>query len=407
MIDWSDKQKSFFANSDHSFNILSGSVSSGKTYISNLRWYRHICEAPKNSLLVMIGKTAESLRDNCIRYLMDMDNNFSLDETKQPMRLYCKPNNVEVACAGGDNERSWQRIQGKTTAGAYFDEATTLPQTLVQNIAKGCRHQGKTWPKFFTCNPDHPSHYIKRRYIDNTKIDNRVWYFNLTDNPSLTPEYIEEVKQLYSGAMYDRMILGKWVMSEGVVFSEFTRDIHFFGNTDEKTFGEYIVGVDHGWENPLAMVLFGVDYDGNYYILDEIYKKHQHIDGSLKELVKSRGWLNLPRRISYFYADTNRPDLNQQLNRLFNYPVIPAIKDVIEGIQCVNGFFKRKRLFVHKSKVPEVVRELESYVWKSKTGTTIDDVVKENDHAMDAIRYAIYTREKARVKLVTSNPFRR
>lgn len=406
MIEWSDKQKSFFANSEHSFNILSGSVSSGKTYISNLRWYRHICEAPNNSLLVMIGKTSESLRDNCIRYLMEMDNNFSLDETKMPMRLKCRSNNVEVACAGGDNERAWQRIQGKTTAGAYFDEATTLPQSLVQNIAKGCRHEGKTWPKFMTCNPDHPSHFIKQSYIDNAKIDKRVWYFGLEDNPSLTDEYIEEVKQLYTGALYDRMILGKWVQSEGVIFSEFDRNKHLF--TDIKnTIKEYVVGVDHGWENPLAMILMAVDYDGSYYVMDEIYQTHQHIDDSLKEYMKAKGWFNLQPRISYAYADTNRPDLTQLMNRLFGFPVLSAVKDVVEGIQCVNGFFKKNKLFVHKDNVPNVLRELESYVWKSKPGKTFDEPIKENDHACDSIRYCLFTRERGRVRVIKGNPFRR
>ena len=104
MTDWSVKQYSFFANSHHSFNILSGSVSSGKTYIANIKFLKQIYEAPENSLLVLIGKTSESVKDNVVRYLMEMDTGLTLNETKMPMRLYCKTNRVEVACAGGDNE---------------------------------------------------------------------------------------------------------------------------------------------------------------------------------------------------------------------------------------------------------------------------------------------------------------
>jgi PBSX family phage terminase large subunit len=404
MIEWSDKQKSFLANSDHSFNILSGSVSSGKTYISNLRWYKHICEAPKNSLLVMIGKTSESLRDNCIRYLMEMDNNFSLDETKMPMRLHCRANNVDVACAGGDNERAWQRIQGKTTAGAYFDEATTLPQTLVQNIAKGCRHEGKTWPKFMTCNPDHPSHYIKRQYIDNPKIDKRIWYFGLPDNPSLTPEYIEEVKQLYTGALYERMILGKWVQSEGVIYNEFNRDRHLFTELP-KSIKEYVIGIDWGWEHELAIILMAIDYDGKYYECDEIYARHQHIDESLKSLMTQKGWFNLRPGISYGYADSARPDQIQLLSRLISIPVLPAIKETEASINAVNSGFKNDRIFTHATKCPNVLRERESWCWKDNKKK--DEPIKENDHAMDAERYTYYTRERGRVRVIKGNPFRR
>ena len=404
MIKWSPKQKSFFANSYHSFNILSGSVSSGKTYISNARWLYQIYQSPPESLLVMIGKTSESLKDNCIRYIMQMDEGLTLNETKMPMRLHCKANGVEVACAGGDNERAWQRIQGKTTAGAYFDEATTLPQSLVQNICKGCRHDGRTWPKFMTCNPDHPSHYIKKSYIDKASLDKRVWYFGLLDNPSLTDEYIEEVKGLYSGALYQRMIEGKWVQSEGVVYSEFNRDKHIF--TDIKnTIKEHIVGIDWGWENPLAMVLMAVDYDGKYHIVDEIYETHQHVDSGLKKFMEHRGWFK--HKISYGYADTNRPDLIQQANQLFGFPVLAAIKDVVPGINCVQTFFKKDRLVVHKTKVPNTMRELESYCWKEKTGKPTDEPVKENDHICDAIRYVLYTRERGRVRLINANPFRK
>jgi len=404
MIEWSDKQKSFFANSYHSFNILSGAVSSGKTYISNLRWYKHICDAPNNSLLVMIGKTSESLKDNCIRWIMDMDNGLTLDETKMPMRLYSRHNNVEVACAGGDNERAWQRIQGKTTAGAYFDEVTNLPQTLVQNIAKGCRHEGKVWPKFMTCNPDSPSHYIKTNYIENPEIDKRVWYFGLPDNPSLTKEYIREVKQLYTGALYDRMILGKWVQSEGVVYDEFNRETHIFDKM-QNSVKEWIIGLDHGWEHPLAICLLAVDYDGNYWLMDEVYKKHQHIDDSLKALLIAKGWFN-KKRISYVYADSARPDLNNKLNKVLGLPIIPATKDVFEGINCVNNHFKRNKLHIHKD-CNEFMREIDCYVWKEKSGKPTDEPVKENDDLMDALRYAIYSREKSRVRIIKKNPFAR
>jgi len=404
MIDWSDKQKSFFANSYHSFNIMSGAVSSGKTYISNLRWYKHILEAPKNSLLVMIGKTGESLRDNCIRYLMEMDGSFSLDETKVPMRLYSHHNTVEVACCGGDNERSWQRIQGKTTAGAYFDEITNLPQTLVQNICKGCRHQGKVWPKFMTCNPDHPSHFIKQLYIDSDNLDKRVWYFGLQDNPSLTDEYIKEVKQLYTGAMYERMIEGKWVQAEGIVYNEFDRDKHLF-KTVKNTIKDHVIGIDWGYTNPLAIILMAVDYDGNYYELDEIYHRQQHIDESLKAVMKAKGWLDMKPRVSYGYADTNRPDCIQSMHKLLGFPILGAIKDVEDGIQCVNGMLKKGKLLTHDTKCPNLLIEKESYCWKDKAKK--DEPVKDNDHLVDAERYVIYTRERGRVRMIQGNPFKR
>lgn len=403
----SDKQLDFLKTSKHSYNILSGSVSSGKTFISNLRWYEYILESPKNCLLVMVGKTLESLRDNCIRDLIQMGS-FECDmftDTKAPLRMFSEVNNVEIACCGADNERSWQRVQGKTHAGCLFDEVTNQPESLVQNICKGARYKGKIWPKFFTCNPGGPMHWFKVNYIDDVKKNKKIWYFEIDkDNPSLTQEYIEETKGLYSGALYQRMIEGKWVQSEGIVYNEFSRERHLF-DTIKNTIKEHVIGIDWGYENPLAIVLMAVDYDGNYYEVDEIYERQQHIDESLKSYMKAKGWLDLKPRLSYGYADTNRPDQIQLMQRLLNIPIMGAIKDVEAGINAVNSAFKKNKLYTHKTNCPNTIRERESWCWKDNKKK--DEPIKENDHLMDAERYVYYTRERGRVRIVKSNPFKR
>lgn len=172
------------------------------------------------------------------------------------------------------------------------------------------------------------------------------------------------------------------------------------------TVKEWFVGLDHGWEHPLAMILFAVDYDGNYYAMDEIYVKHQHIDNSLKVLMTKKGWFD-KKRISYIYCDSARPDLNNKLNSLISSSIIPAQKDVADGIQCVNSYFKTGKLFIHRDNCENTMRELESYVWRQKSGNPTDEPVKENDDLMDAMRYGIYTREKSRVRMIRGNPFAR
>ena len=123
--------------------------------------------------------------------------------------------------------------------------------------------------------------------------------------------------------------------------------------------------------------------------------------------MKAKGWLKLNPAISYGYADTNRPDSIQSMHRLVGFPIMSAIKDVVDGIQCVNGFFKKKKLFIHRDNVPNMLRELESYSWKSKPGKVFDEPIKENDHNCDALRYCLFTRERSRVRMVNTNPFRR
>lgn len=403
-MEWSVQQRSFFSNSEHNINILSGSVSSGKTFISNLRFLRMIYEAPRGSLLVAIGRTTETLKDNVIDPIMKLDDNNLLTLSKNPLRIYCASNGVEVACCGGDNSSSWARIQGKTTSGALFDEATTLPKKLVQNIIKGCRFEGQTWPVIMTTNPDAPSHFIKLDYMDNTNLDVRTWEFRLPDNPSLSDEYINQVKSLYAGSEYDKMIDGKWTKAEGVVFNEFDRQTHTFGDKDIEnvTFKEYVMGIDWGWTNPLALLYIGVDYDDNYYILDEFYKSKQHIDDSLRQQLDSKGWDR--RKLSYCYADTNNPE-NILRMRNIGYNVLSAKKDVIEGISLTNAHFKNRRIKVHHRCI-NTIKELESYSWKmTSSGLSKDDPIKEDDHLCDALRYVIYTMNRGTVKLLTKRVF--
>jgi len=242
---WSAVQKDFFQNSTHSFNFLCGAVSSGKTYISNIRWFDYVMnEAPNDCLLIMSGKTMESLYDNCIRDLKAMDDgindwSFSHIRPGAVSRIKVISKNIEISCIGADNEASWKRSQGKTTAGAYFDEITNQPKNLVKLVSKGCRHLGKQWPKFATTNPDVPSHYIRTDYLLNKKIDIAIWQFYMTDNPSLTKEYKEELENTYSGVMYDRFILGKWVASSEHTVYRFDRKLN-----EVKTNLDFMAGQD-------------------------------------------------------------------------------------------------------------------------------------------------------------------
>lgn len=398
---FSDTQQSFFANSYHNINILSGSVSSGKTFISNLRFLKQIYDSPKNSLLIAIGKTSETIKDNVIDPIIVLDGGRDLILKLSPLRIYCKSNRCTVVCCGGSDGSSWERIQGKTTAGALFDEATTLPQTIIQNVIKGCRLHGKTWPVIFTCNPSHPRHYIKSDYIDNKELDVRTWEFRLPDNPILSDALIKQTKSLYSGSEYEKMIEGKWTAAEGLIYTDYNKTIHNVNDDETKgvSFKEFCLAIDWGWENPLAILYVGVDYDGKYYFLDEIYKNHQHVDQSLKDIMIQKGWLKFP--ISYCYADSNNPEnINYLRNLGFN--AIGVCKDVIPGITKCQSELKNNNIKVH-NKCFNLISELESYAWINSVYK--EQPAKENDHALDAFRYIIYSRERNRAKIITKNPF--
>ena len=114
---------------------------------------------------------------------------------------------------------------------------------------------------------------------------------------------------------------------------------------------------------------------------------HQLIDSTLKI-----PWKN----VSHGYADPGRPDYIVQFKNVTGITIYPAINDVVEGIQEVQKQFVQRDngeygMYI-SSKCVNTIREIENYRWKqNKEGVGRDEPIKEDDHAVDGIRYAIYT----------------
>jgi len=381
------KQLDYLENSHASFNIASGAVSSGKTFVQILRWDAHVYSAvPHGKLLLMSGKTAESLYDNIIHDWAAMDPR-DIIVHRQPLRVKVLSKDIEIACADAHNEASWGRIQGKTVYGWLADEITRHPYNFVTMAQSRCRGDGKVWPKFWTCNPDHPQHFVKKEYIDNPDLDVRNWHFILDDNPVLSPEYISEVKSSHSGVFYDRLVLGKWVLAEGMVYDEFDPSVHVFDPIELPEDWQHVRGIDFGYTNPFVCLWGAVDYDGRLYIYDEHYKNRTLMKDHARE-IKSR-----PGKFVWTVADHDAQD-NAEL-RAEDVFTKNAKKDVILGIQKVKARLKINgdgypRLMISK-RCTNLLREVSIYSWaEPKEGRNEkEEPMKDNDHAMDALRYMV------------------
>jgi len=382
----SKKQIDYLCTSSHSFNLSSGSVSSGKTFIQVLRWFKHIYDVPKNSLLLMSGKTSESLYDNVIRDLVSLRPG-DIKHQRSPQRVKVLSKNIEIACADASNESSWGKIQGKTVFGWLADEVTRHPSNFVKMAQSRCRGQGQVWPKFWTCNPENSEHYIRKDYILNKKLDLKLWEFTFDDNPVLSREYKQELKNSYSGVFYDRFILGKWVNAEGVVYPDFNQDVHVIAPISPPK--DYLVyrAIDFGFKNPFVCLFGFVDNDNRIIIYDEHYEAERLLEYHA-EKIKQRGRLD-----SYTISDHDAQDRHELDN--LGIPSDPAKKDVIIGLQSVQKRLKiqadgKPRLFICANCV-NTIREFKIYEWdEPKEGKVNKEEPKKiNDHAMDALRYLV------------------
>jgi PBSX family phage terminase large subunit len=392
----SEKQLSYLGKSTHSFNLAVGAVSSGKTFAQILRWIDHCYTVPDGSLLLMSGKTNESLYDNV---LLDMEKLLQGDMKvyKQPLRCHIGSKNIEIACADAHNEKSWGRIQGKTVYGWLADEVTQHPKNFVYMAMARCRGDGKIWPKFWTCNPDFPQHYIKTEFADNRRLDVKNWHFTLDDNPILTDEYKDELKLAYSGVYYDRYVLGKWVMAEGAVYPDFDEDVHVF-ESEIPAHWQRCRGIDYGYTNPFVCLWGAIDHDGRLYIYDEHYQAKTLIKDHAA-IIKAKG------DVSWSVADHDAQDnAEMRAEGVFSHN---AKKDVTTGIQAVSARLITQpdgfpRLFIHKRCV-NTIREMGMYRWAepSEHKNEKEEPVKSDDHTTDALRYMVMEQDKGRVVIGT------
>lgn len=403
----STKQKSFLKSGLAKINIVWGTSGSGKSWVANLKEYYLLTgyTAP-GSLVIYTGVTSETLYDNVVRKLLDIDKSIG-DLQYKNYRLYVRGKDIEVACIGADNDRAANRIQGKNAVRWYADEITKQPKSVVEMCLMRLRSEvdGKlrTMPATWTLNADNPSHYIKTDYLD--KADGQTiveWAFDKNDNPIADEEYWNEQKNRYSGIAYKRMFENKWVVSEGIVYDRFTSAEHVVpigDHLEQKLLASakrWFMGVDWGYEHPLVLLLIADLGDDRYFVSDEIYVKHQLIDSSLWELVKNKGWLSF--NPTQAYCDSARPEYLETFFNLSGKTIQcwNANKSVQEGIQAVQrhltirpngdyGVYFSKRCV-------ETIKEVELYSWaRGREGISKDEPDKSNDHAMDALRYGIYT----------------
>lgn len=396
----SPKQVDFLVNSTRDINICSGSIRSGKTYVNNLRLIEDLENDCLPSVDILIsGRKVSGAYRNVVNPLMQLAEENHIGDRfihrYNPDRLIYLPKKITCYVEGANDTGSEERIRGMTIQRWVADEITTYPENFVMQAIGRCS-AGKRY-KYLTCNPDSPLHYIKTKLIDRIEkgeIDGKVWYFDIEhDNPVLKKEYIEQLKRLYTGVFYDRYILGKWTLAEGVIYDKFRRDYHVIDKYPKDRIKEYCLGIDWGYENPMAILLIGITGDKQFYVIDELYLKHQVIDDSLKDIIK---WDN----VSEGLADPSRPEYIYQFSEITNIDIYGGSNAVNEGIQEVQKQFVQRDngeygLYICSNCV-NIIKELENYRWKeNRAGMTKDEPLKEDDHCLDALRYVIYSKRSA------------
>lgn len=377
-------------------NIWDGAVRSGKSWASIVRWMEYVRNVPPQYQLMMVGKTERTLYRNIITVMQDLagHDNVVFNQGRSELTVFGRT----VFTASGNDESSQDKIRGITLAGMYGDEISLWPESFYKMALSRLSVKGAK--AFFTTNPDGPYHFLKQEYID--RIDElntpetpnmlRYFHFTMDDNPTLDPLYVASLKKEYTGVFYQRFIEGLWVQAEGAVYDMWDENLHV--TKDTKNYRHYSVGVDYGTNNPCAFVMIGYDsMNGPYHIVKEYFYDGRNSGGMQKTDAKYADDLaNFMNgyRVSAIYVD---PSALSFMTELRQRGIIPtqANNKVLDGIRFVGSCLAGRKLMVDAS-CKNVIKEFGAYVWDDKAQRMGEDKpVKEHDHTLDAIRYALFT----------------
>ncbi len=381
------KQRQFLLEPFSRINLLEGSVRSGKTWISLVKWAMFVRSRPQGELFMMVGKTREALQFNCVGLLEDLAGvDFKCSARSNVGYLYGR----EVRMLGANDEKAASKIKGSTLAGAYIDELSEIPESFYKMTLSRLSVSGAVL--LATTNPDSPNNYVFTDIIENEDISRKCWKFLLDDNTFLPREYIENIKKEYTGVFYERYILGNWVIAEGLVYPDYDNTV----KTEPRDYIEYAVSMDYGTQNPTVMLLWG-RHGGTWYAVREYehsgretntqktdaeyYAELEKLCSDVPVQAGAKIELIIDPSAASFIA------VAQQEHR---FKVRKADNDVLNGIRNTASALSDRRILINDC-CARTIREFGLYSWDSRAAE--DAVIKEDDHGMDAVRYFIQTKK--------------
>lgn len=407
---FSSKALDFLDNSDAFVNILHGSVRSSKTITANVRWLNFIANSEHDKFL-LTGKTRDTIERNVIEDLIKMIHGkiyYYYDKYDGYMDIGDK----RIYIVGFNDEGATSRIQGLTVAGWYSDETATAPESAIKMAMSRCSLSGAQM--FWTMNPDSPYHYVYKEYIKDEELRKqgvvKVWHFTLDDNPNLSPEYVANLKSLYSASklQYDRYIRGKWVIAEGAIYDKFVESENTFKEAPK--LHEINICCDYGVSTVTTFGVMGIqknlEHGNSYYLLEETYydAEEMGVTQSDSERVDDIVMLQDKHGLtdsSTLYLPHDAASLKSacEKDHRIKMEIETYAPDTYEDITTIQNLIANRRFKIHVD-CENSIEQAQTYCWDKRAQQRGEDKpLKQDDHCPDMWRGGIC----APMKLVKSN----
>ena len=365
--------------------ICDGAVRSGKTFCMGLSFFLWAQSCFDGRQFALCGKTVGALRRNLLTELVPCLRRIGMivreNRSANSLTVEFGGQRNQFLLFGGKDESSAALIQGSTLAGLLLDEAALMPRSFVEQAVARCSVRGsKLW---FNCNPEGPEHWFYKEWIEKAESRGALrLHFTMADNPGLSPEIRQRYERLYTGVFYRRFVQGEWAAAQGLVYDFFDES---FVHTAPEGLEEWYISCDYGTVNPTSMGLWGKK-DGIWYRTAEFYydARKMHRQKTDEEYADALAELAGGRDIRAVIVDPAAASFIETLRRR-GWRVRRADNRVLSGIRLTARLLKAGKLVICPG-CGDAIREFALYRWEEQ-GDGQDRVRKENDHAMDEIRY--------------------
>lgn len=362
---------------DKSTIVQRGGARSGKS-MAIFQYLIHKMTIQQNAQILLTRKTFPALRLTSLKVFIELLKEYGYyrfcDHSLSNSTLLYKPTNTFIAFLSIDNpdrimSSEWNYIHMEEAIESKYDDYMRL-QTRLSSPTESINQM------LVSFNPVSALHWLKTKLVD---VDEDLLEIvsSYKDNPFISEEYVKRkllpLKKLDKNAW---MIFGegKWGSLENIIYKNYDT-VKIISPKD----GEIVYGLDFGF-NVASSLVKVKEVDNEFYIAEKIY-----LTGlTNSDLIIKIKMMGVQQHL--IYCDSAEPQRIEEMRRA-GLNARSSNKSVKDGLD----FCKRSMLHITKSSV-NLLKEIGSYSYrKDGNDNVIDEPVKFNDHALDAMRYALYS----------------
>lgn len=391
----SQKQTEFVRCGNRRWNFKGGATRSGKTYL-DFKWIiptRIRERIGKDGLAVILGVTKSTIERNVLEpmrniYGDELVGAISSDNTAWIFGEKCY-------CLGAEKVSQVSKIRGASIKYCYGDEVADWSEEVFALLKSRLDKEYSCFDG--TYNPQYPNHWLKKFLESDADIFSQT--YTIDDNPFLPPAFVENLKKEYAGTVfYDRYILGRWTLAEGLVYPMFSKETNVTNKTGGA--GKYYISCDYGTQNPTVFCLWRMDkgravMEKEFYHSGRATNRQKTDEEYYQDLERFADGYNVERIV----IDPSAASFSECIRRHGKFAVWKANNDVLDGIRLTASCIKSGRIKFHES-CTHAFDEFGLYSWDKDAAE--DKVIKENDHVLDAVRYFVMT--VLRREIAVENP---